>query len=220
MIFTKNTIDSATFECDKIEFPENIDEIELISMLDSINKFSVELQTIPIDLKALSFENKKISIDYFLKNEDLMHPQFSLNLINLIKNYNNLSDDFFNNERVIFKDLEEFLNVKLEMKDEIQKFIDDFSLNYFAMMISLHKVESNFLDNIKTLPTVHLNIIRALDFVTLSGICSKCKNIEKPNFYIADALNIFNNLLGKMSFTNDIMQTILSNIKTILPTGE
>lgn len=43
MIFTKNTIDSATFECDKIEFPENIDEIELISMLDSINKFSVEL---------------------------------------------------------------------------------------------------------------------------------------------------------------------------------
>lgn len=213
MVFTLNTIEKITFDCQQINFDSSINENELVSMLSKINDFSNELQTITVGLKDLSYSNKICALKYCLCNDNIMHPQFLLNLINIIKNYNNLTDEFFNNEKVIFKDLEEFLNIKLELKDEIQDFIDSFSLNYFSMFMSIHKIESNFLDNIKELPKTYLNIIRALDFVTLSGICAKCKKLEKPNFYIANAIDIVSELSEKMNGTNEIMKVLIDNLK-------
>lgn len=213
MTITRENVDSIDFSCEQIDFDSNIAKEDLEFVLDKINSFDVELQTIHVNLKALTFDSKKIAIKFFLANVNLKHPEFLLNLINLIKNYNSLSEEFFGNEKVLFTDLEEFLNIKLELKDEIQQFIDDFTVHYFAMMMSLHKIESNFLDNVKVMPNTYLSLIRALDFVTLSGICSKSKNLYKPNFYISDSIDIFQTLLGKMSYTNQIMQLLLSNIE-------
>lgn len=211
MKFTKDTIDSVDFSCDSIEFDSSIDDI--LFMLEKINSFQVEKRVISVNLKVLDFSIKKEIIKWLLKNKNLTHPQFILNVINLIKNYNSLDEEFFNNEKVIFKDLEEFLNIKLELKDEIQQFIDEITIDYFALMMSLHKIESNFLDNIKEMPSSHLHIIRALDFITLSGICAKSQNIQKPNFYIANALDIFQQLVNKMSCADNIMQMLLGSMK-------
>jgi hypothetical protein len=129
-----------------------------------------------------------------------------MNLITLVRAYNDFSDDFFTSDTIYFNSITEFLDIKLELKNELDNFINDFSTWYYSLFKCIHKVEINFLETFKPLPNTFSSIITALDFVTISGIISKATNVDFKNLYLVEnALTYISVLSQKNSLASMFM---------------
>lgn len=177
--------------------------------IDNIQQFIIKNQTnknIQFDIKKLSFDFRKILFQEWFTNYNIINPNILANLITLIRAYNDFSDDFFNSDVIFFNSITEFLDIKLELKEEIDKFINDFSTWYYSLFKCIHKVEINFLETFKPLPNTFSSIITALDFVTISGIISKATNVDFKNLYLVEnALTYISVLSQKNSLANIFM---------------
>ena len=74
---------------------ELIDLLKYVYDLENNEKFK---DNILLKLKGLNTDLIEESIKYSLTREDLKDPLMILNIINLIKIYNNLNDNFFQDE--------------------------------------------------------------------------------------------------------------------------
>ena len=76
---------------------ELIDLLKYVYDLENNEKFK---DNILLKLKGLNTDLIEESIKYSLTREDLKDPLMILNIINLIKIYNNLNDNFFQDENI------------------------------------------------------------------------------------------------------------------------
>lgn len=193
---------NAQSEVIKISFSEELD-------IDSIQKFIEKYQTnknFQFDVKNLSFDIRKNLFLSWFSNYDIVNPSILMNLITLLRAYNDFSDDFFALDTIYFNSITEFLDIKLELKTEIDKFVNDFSTWYYSLFKCIHKVEINFLETFKPLPNTFSGIITALDFVTISGIISKATNVDFKNLYLVEnALTYISVLSQKNSLASMFM---------------
>lgn len=169
-------------EAIKISFSDDLN-------VNDIQQFIVKNQTnrnIQFDIKTLNFDFKKTLFSNWFSNYDIVNPSILMNLITLLRAYNDFSDDFFALDTIYFNSITEFLDIKLELKTEIDKFVNDFSTWYYSLFKCIHKVEINFLETFKPLPNTFSSIITSLDFVTISGIISKATNVDFKNLYLVE----------------------------------
>lgn len=187
-------------------------DIELTNLIKNIciseNLFFNDTKTIKyftFDFKHLSINQKIEIFKVWLSIYDLVNPYIILNILALIRAYNDFSEDFFNSPQIYFNDITEFLDIKLELKDDIDKFINEFAIWYFSLFRSLHKLEFNFLDSVKKLPLIFEKIITTVDYITLSGIIAK-SNISKINelFLVENALFYITTLSQKMNISSEL----------------
>lgn len=172
---------------------------------------SNKLKYYNLDIKNLDFQSKKDIFNLILKSYNIVNPYCILNIVSLIRAYNDFSDDFFKLDNIYFNDITEFLDIKLDLKDELDCFITEFSKWYFSLFKSLHKMEFNFLDDVKKIPVIFEKIIVSSDLITLSGIISKSKISEINELYLVEnALFYITSLSQKMN----IASTLFSQIKT------
>ena len=54
-----------------------------------------------------------------LEQATCYNKQLLVNLVNLLKAYNQFSDDFFKNSVIVFASIEEFLDIKLALEEQI-----------------------------------------------------------------------------------------------------
>lgn len=181
----------------KINVKNNIDIETLLEFTKELYQLEEELSkeqknNILFNLKGLDTEKLGEVIKYSLTYEDLKDSLMILNIINLIKINNTLDDSFFDNPDVYITDIEQMLDLKYDLVDEINDFIKKLSIYFISLFKSYNKVVYTPLDVHKELPSIYKNIFLSSDLLTISGIFSvsnsfsteECIYIDKASQYI------------------------------------
>lgn len=195
----------------KIKPNNNIHKDELLSLLTQIydieNKENYN-DVIYLNLKGLSVDLLSDAIKYSLTREDLKNPLMILNIINLIKIYNTLDDSFFENEDIYVSSIEELLDLKLSIGNELKQFIKQLSIYFVSLFKSYNKTSYSPLDNHIKLPSVYDRIFLSSDLLTLSGILSVSPTFSTDEcVYIEESLLYISNIMRK-----NIMATGMINL--------
>lgn len=192
---------TSTNDCNIVEYLKVIYEYEN----------TLEKNNVLLDLKGLPLKDLEEAIKYSLSFENLNDAVMILNIINLIKTYNNLEDSFFENKDIYVNNLEELLDLKLSLRSEIKEFSKKLSIYFLSLFKSYPKTSYTPTDVHIKLPSIYANIIMGTDLYTLSGIFSFSETFDtKECVYIDEAFKYLSNLLMKnsisMAFFNAFME--------------
>ena len=197
----------------EISFSVDISTEDLINSLKTVYDYENSLQTVPnivLDLKNVPTDCLIEAFRYSMKREDLVNSSMLLNILNLIKTYNSLDEDFFSNPNVYFTALQDLLDVKMALKPDLDEFITKLSRWYLSIIKSMYKFEFTYLDKHYELPKIYRRIILSTDFLTLSGILSKAKTISTDELVLVDdAYWYMSELSSRMCVGNRFMEKIL-----------
>lgn len=181
-------IDIVNDDIFKLNVKEGISSNQLIDLLKIIYDYEQRPKTknIFLNLKKLNTELKAEAIKYALSREDLKDPVTSLNIFNLIKTYNTLDDSFFEDENVWVNSLEDLLDLKLEIHDELKIFVKQFSIYFLSLIKSYNKMIYTPLDNHIDLPQIYKTLFLSMDFMTASSIFSISDPINTEDLIYID----------------------------------
>lgn len=174
----------------KLNVKEEITSEQLLELLKLVYDYEQRPKTkvLFLNLKKLDTDLKADALKYALSREDLKDPITSLNILNLIKIYNNLDDSFFENENVWVNSLEDLLDLKLLIHDELKAFIKQFSIYFLSLIKSYNKMIYTPLDTHIDLPQTYKTLFLSMDFMTASGIFSVSEPINTDELiYINEA---------------------------------
>lgn len=194
-------------------FNKNIETEQLIKNLKFIYDLQNENNQIKIfvKLKNLQLEKKAEVIKFALTYENLRDPLMLLNIFNLIKTYNTLDNQFFNNQNIYICDIQELLDLKLEISKQLKIFIKQLSIYVISLFKSYSKTTFSPLDTHIQLPNIYKNLILSSDLMTLFSIFSIAQNFNTNQcIYIDNAMYYVNELIFKanisMNFINKLFQ--------------
>lgn len=214
--YTDITIDE-TEALIRIKVNQNIEKQVLLDLLSDVYTLENQLikdkqdTNIGIDLKGLSTELLVAAISYSLTYEDLADPLMLLNILNLVKIYNTLDTSFFENQDVYVNSIEELLDLKLDLQEDLDKFTRQLSIYFISLFKSYNKTNYTPLDKHMPLPRIYKALFVASDFLTLSGIFSVSKPFSTDEcVYLDDAIDCLVNLQLKgqfgITFLNDLIE--------------
>ena len=110
--------------------------LELLNYVYNLENNEEFKDTILLQLKGL---NKNLLIDAF-KYSLSREPIMILNIINLIKIYNNLNDNFFQDENIYISSKADLLDIKKNLKPELKEFVKKVSIYFLSVIKSYNKV--------------------------------------------------------------------------------
>lgn len=199
-----------------ISVSNNIEEENLLSFLKELFVFEkefakLERNNVLLNLRELDVEKLAISFKLAMETDDLSDSLMILNLINLVKTYNSLDDSFFENEDIYIKDIEDLVDLKIEIKPELQQFINKISIYFLSMLKSYNKYSFTVLDEYDSLPNLYLFIFNSCDFLTLCGIFANAEPFSTDKcIYLNNSLECMVNLQLKgnmaISFMGDFLK--------------
>lgn len=200
------TIDDTCSIKDVLDFLNSLYEIE--TELTKINKNNIIL-----NLKALN-TNKLIEIfKISIENDQLCDSVMLLNVLNLIKTSNTLEDEFFEEEYIYFKNIEELVDIKLALIEELDIFIKKFSIYFISLFKSYNKVCFTPTDKHIPLPPLYKNLFLNTDMLTISGIFAISPNFSIDEcIYIDNALEYLLPLQAKTVASFNLMNTFLESL--------
>lgn len=170
-----------------------------------------------LDIKEMSTDDKISCFRYFLKSEGITNISVISNLFLLINGISNIDDNALNDERVFFSSLEEYVDVKLEIKEEI----DSFNIALLEYYLGVVEGLNVTLDELKShIPNTYFNLMSLVTPELVSKLMLKyltridCHNV-KPAFNANDLYNKINNsdslflgfiqnLVSEVGINNDI----------------
>ena len=191
---------------------------ELTNALNTLYVYEakLDLQNLPniwLDLKGLDNELLIEAFLYSINYSELIDPTMILNILNLIKIYNTLSDDFFNHERVYFKSLTDFLDIKITIKKDLKEFTKKIGIRFYSLVKSCNKIQDN--STAQNLENIYNMIFSSIDFMTLCGILSNTNDFSTDECYvIKNAHTILYNLIEKSYVNNQLLDTFLKGLNT------
>lgn len=189
----------------KVSVSNKISEENLLSLLKDVYSMECEKEfknTILLDLKGLNVNLLSSAIKYSLGIEDLKDPLMILNIINLIKIYNTLDESFFANEDNYFTSIDDLIDIKLSIRDELKQFSKKLSIYFISLFKSYNKLTYTPSDNRIELPNIYKIILLSTDIMTLSGIFAASGTFDtKECVYIDDGMVILSQLLMKHSIS-------------------
>lgn len=171
----------------------------------------LDINNLQVQLKNLSLEKKVEAIKFALTYENLKDSLMLLNIFNLIKTYNTLDDSFFENQYIFISDIQELLDLKLEINDQLKQFTKQLSIYFISLFKSYNKISFTPLDIHIQLPNIYKYIILSTDLLTLSSIFSISQYFNtKQCIYIDNAMYYINELTLKnnigINFINKLFQ--------------
>lgn len=170
-----------------------------------------------LDIKEMSTDDKILCFRYFLKSEGITNVSVISNLFLLINGISDIDDNALNDERVFFSSLEEYVDVKLEIKEEI----DGFNIALLEYYLGVVEGLNVTLDELKShIPNTYFNLMSLVTSELVSKLMLKyltridCHNV-KPAFNANDLYNKINNsdslflgfiqnLVSEVGINNDI----------------
>lgn len=187
-----------------ISFDENLKSEEIIDIVDKLLKYETENNVhYCFELKKLGVEKVSVVLRYAMKLENLENPSILFNIILLLKTYNSLNDAFFEDENVWFGSLEDFLDVKCELKPDIKGVNTKLAIYFISCLKSLGKFEYSFIDNPVEIPETFKNILTSIDIFTVSGILSNNNGYtDKDMKLIRNAYAYVSEIVSKMNMVD------------------
>lgn len=193
-----------------VNVKEGIEKDYLLTVIKEIFDYETETKEIVyLNLKGLNVSLITEAIRYSLTREDLRNPYMILNIINLIKIYNTLDDSFFNDSKIYVNSIEDLLDVKLDLTNELKKFQRQLSIYFISLFKSYNKFSYEPLDKHVELPEIYKNIILSLDILTLSGIFSVSEPFSTEEcVYIDSAIIYMNELLMRGAISTKLFSAL------------
>ena len=180
---------------------------------DIIRNYLTDGKTM-LDIKSLSLDDKVAIIKIALNCDNVTDPLMIMNLINLVKVYNTLADEYFESPDVYVNSVEELLDLKLAISKELKEFTRRISLYFLSLFKSYSKTAFTATDEHIELPKLYDTIFRAVDFLTLAGIFAKTPEIStKELVYVDNSYSILSTLLMKNNNTLRIMNQLFESQK-------
>lgn len=132
-----------------------------------------------LEIKELSLEDKVECFKYFLTSDVITNVSVISNLYILINGISNIDDDALNDERVFFNSLEEYVDVKLQIRKEL----DSFNIKLIEYYLGIVEGLNVDLDELKThIPNTHFNIFSLVTLNLISKLMLKyLKKIDVNN---------------------------------------
>lgn len=205
-------------EYKSIKIDLNISDSELFQIVDSFNVPANENDICEYpDIKHLSFEIKEKIFKRLMTLDDIKNPIFILNVLNLVKNYNDFDEAFFSNDLIFFEKLEDYLDLRINLTEEVRNLQKKVALYYFSLFTSVGKVEYTILDAYVELPQFMKSLFLTSDIVTLSGIVSGVKDLNINEFLqVKDSNYYLSNLLSGYLLSN----SLINDLNTRVQNGE
>ena len=173
--------------------------------------FSNLASEVILEIKELPTEDKIKCFRYFLGTDVITNVSVISNLFLLINGITDIEDNALDDERVFFSSLEEYIDVKLEIKNEI----DVFNTRLLEYYLGVIKGLSVNLDELKThipntffnlMPLVTINIISKLTIKYLDRI--ENKNV-KPVF---NAMELYSEINNQDTLFLGFVQSLVSEV--------
>jgi hypothetical protein len=181
---------------------------ELEENLDGLINNILELEdTESIDIKELSYDDKLLFMKRVFIEKNLVNSSILLNIYTLIKSSNSLDDALFANENIYFNNIEEYLDIKFDLKADIIKFNKELIEYFIAVLKGVGIFESDGQDRCINIPLIYQRILFITDFYTLSRIMFKVAEIDFG--IIPPALNataILGTLSEKFSLGSELLK--------------
>lgn len=192
-----------------ISLKNDISDEELINEIDKIQYTQEEY----LDIKNLPDDKVKTAIRHILTLREVKNPILVLNILNMVKNYNDYDESFFANPYIYVSDFIKYLDLRMDLEAEIAAFQKDMAKYFFSLFGSLEKVEYTILDDYIDMPELFSILFLTTDFVTIGGIVSKVNDLNTSEFVkIKNSYQYVNHL--SRAFT--ISDTLISNLSSYL----
>ena len=148
-----------------------------------------------LEIKGLTTEEKVECFKYFLDSDVITNVSVISNLFLLINGISTIEDDAMEDERIFFSSLEEYVDIKLQIRYEI----DDFNIYLIEYYFGIIEGLNVNLDELKThIPNTHFNLMSLVTPILISRLMTKyltkinCSRV-KPAFNAIDLYNKINN---------------------------
>jgi hypothetical protein len=163
-----------------------------------------------LEIKSLSIEDKVKCFKFFLKSDVIMNYSVITNLFMLLNGIAGVKDTLSEDNRVFFNNHEEYVDIKLELKSEIEDFKKRLLIYYLGVVEGLNVKIPELKIHI---PNTHFNVLYLANPVFISKIMSEqLKNIDvnevKPTFNAESIYDQINNHV--YSYTYGIIDRIVS----------
>lgn len=198
---------------------DKIKDVDLDKFANNLFMLEAELankehnNNITLDLKGLDLSIIQEFVKIGLRREDLSDPLMMLNIINLIKIYNVLNDNFLQSENVYFSDTEQILDTRLELREELEDFVQQLSIYFISLFKSYNKTTYVAQDTHKKLPKIFKNIFLMSDFLTLSGIFASSKPFSTDQcVYLEDAIECMYTLEQKSAIGYSLISDMIKGL--------
>lgn len=177
------------------------------------NKYFSEVNAEDIlDIKTLSIEDKVKCFSFFLNSDVITNYSVISNLFMLINGITDIEDDILEDERLFFNSLEEYVDIKLELKPEIEEFKKKLLIYYLGIVEGLNVKIPELKIHI---PNTYYNILHFVTPIFISKIMTEqLTNIDvndvKPTFCAESLYDKINNHV--FSQTYGIIDRIMSEV--------
>ena len=165
-----------------------------------------------LEVKELSTEDKIQCFRYFLNTDVITNVSVISNLFLLINGITDIDDDALADKRIFFNSLEEYIDVKLEIKNDI----DVFNTKLLEYYLGIIKGLSVNLDELKShIPNTYFNLMPLVTPNLVSKLTVKyldridTKNV-KPVF---NAIELYNEINDTESLFLGFVQSLAKEIK-------
>ena len=171
-----------------------------------------------LNVKEMKTEDKIRCFRYFLTSDIISNISVISNVFLLIDGVSSISDDTLQDNRVFFNSLEEYVDIKLQLRDEIDSFNIKLVEYYLGIIEGLDVV----LDELKThITNTHYNIMNLvtpnlISKLTLKYLTRITVSNVKPAFHAVELYNKINNtdnlIVGFLQkLTNEVNVSAVNN---------
>ena len=185
---------------------------EFLSKLYDFEKALAEkhVNNVILRLKGINVEALTEAFRFSMTREDLSDPVMLLNLIDFVKTYNTLDDSFFTNEDIYFSELSEMLDVRLEIQEDIEAFVQKLAIYFISLFKSCNKFLYTAHDYHITLPNLYRNFFLSTDLLTCAGIFTISKPFNTEDcVYIDNAMEYILAFQEKNSVSFNFLESFL-----------
>ena len=195
----------------EISFSDSIAVNEIVDIIKKVNDIEIEYGlNILINLKSLNIQKIQEILSSLLKCDRLSNASILFNIILLLKTYNTLEDEFFNNKNVYYSSLEDFLDIKNGLKSDIKELNTKLSIYFMSIFRSLNKFEFSFIDNPVQIPELYKNILLSVDVFTIGGILSNNNGFtDKDMLMIKDSYGYVSEITSKIRTTDMLFGSLM-----------
>lgn len=195
----------------EITFSDKIESIDIVGLIKKVNIIENESNiSITINLKPLNIQKIQEILSLLIKYEKLTNASIIFNIILLLKTYNTLEDDFFNNKNVYYSSLEDFLDIKNGLKYDIKELNTKLSVYFISIFKSLNKFEFSFIDNPVQIPELYTNILLSVDIFTIGGILSNNNGFsDKDMLMVKDSYGYVSEIVSKIKITDTMFESLM-----------
>lgn len=123
-----------------------------------------------LEIKELTTDEKIECFKFFLTSEVITNVSVISNLYLLIDGISNIDEDMDNDERIFFSSLEEYVDIKLSIRKEI----DEFNIKLLQYYLGVIEGIDVTLDELKVhIPNTHFNLMSLVTVNLISKLILK-----------------------------------------------